>query len=138
MGLYSILSIFFAIGGLIILSIAISRRRSVLRRRSRTTAQAKAVVAKELIHLDKPGTRSTFHYIYEFSVNGSPQRAQAAGRRHWKEGDRVSILYDPDHPEIICVPEAQSWQAIIALYIIGSLWLFSAVMLVIYDLLGIQ
>ncbi len=133
MELYFIMSFPFGIGGVIILMIAIALHRSVIKRRKQAIVRVDATITEVLT-----GNHSTRNYIYEFSVNGIVRQAQSIGKRYRKKGDVVSIFYNPKYPEMIYVPEAQSWLAIIALYFIGIVWIMGAIMLLIFWKLGIK
>lgn len=139
MELYLFLSFPFALGGAVITGIAAAMRRSAVNRRRRATARADArIVEKRIIRIGSPGTRSHSHYVYEFSVDGIPRRAEYAGKSSFKVGDIVSIFYDPDHPGSIYIPKVSSGLATVVLYFIGLVWLGGGVMLFLYWMLGIK
>jgi len=123
----------FGLGGLIILSIVIFIHRSIIKQRKLASVRTDAKITAVMV-----GSNSTRNYIYEFTVNGIVRRAQSIGKRYRKKGDIVSIFYNPKYPEMIYVPEAQSWLAIIALYFIGIVWIMGAIMLLIFWKLGIK
>ena len=69
-------------------------------------------------------SHSKRNYIYEFYVNGIAKQVLFAGKRYRKEGDIISIFYDPKHPEMIYVPELQPCMAMFGLYFIGIIWIY--------------
>ena len=127
MELYFIMSFPFGLGGLIILSIVIFIHRSIIKQRKLASVRTDAKITAVIV-----GSNSTRNYIYEFTVNGIVRRVQYAGKRYRKEGDIISIFYDPSYPENIYIPEVQPWPAIIALYFIGIVWIIGAIMLLIF------
>ena len=133
MELYFIMSFPFGLGGLIILSIVIFIHRSIIKQRKLASVRTDAKITAVIV-----GSNSTRNYIYEFTVNGIVIRVQYAGKRYRKEGDIISIFYDPSYPENIYIPEVQPWPAIIALYFIGIVWIIGAIMLLIFWKFGIK
>ncbi len=133
MELYFIMSFPFGLGGLIILSIVIFIHRSIIKQRKLASVRTDAKITAVIV-----GSNSTRNYIYEFTVNGIVRRVQYAGKRYRKEGDIISIFYDPSYPENIYIPEVQPWPAIIALYFIGIVWIIGAIMLLIFWKFGIK
>ena len=133
MELYFIMSFRFGLGGLIILSIVIFIHRSIIKQRKLASVRTDAKITAVIV-----GSNSTRNYIYEFTVNGIVRRVQYAGKRYRKEGDIISIFYDPSYPENIYIPEVQPWPAIIALYFIGIVWIIGAIMLLIFWKFGIK
>ncbi len=133
MELYFIMSFPFGLGGLIILSIVIFIHRYIIKQRKLASVRTDAKITAVIV-----GSNSTRNYIYEFTVNGIVRRVQYAGKRYRKEGDIISIFYDPSYPENIYIPEVQPWPAIIALYFIGIVWIIGAIMLLIFWKFGIK
>ena len=133
MELYFIMSFPFGLGGLIILSIVIFIHRSIIKQRKLASVRTDAKITAVIV-----GSNSTRNYIYEFTVNGIVRRVQYAGKRYRKEGDIISIFYDPSYPENVYIPEVQPWPAIIALYFIGIVWIIGAIMLLIFWKFGIK
>ncbi len=133
MELYFIMSFPFGLGGLIILSIVIFIHRSIIKQRKLASVRTDAKITAVIV-----GSNSTRNYIYEFTVNGIVRRVQYAGKRYRKEGDIISIFYDPSYPENIYIPEVQPWPAIIALYFIGIVWIIGAIILLIFWKFGIK
>ncbi len=136
--LYLLLSPLFLLGGAVLLGIAEARRRAVLKRRQRATARADARVTEKLVRTGRIGERTVPCFIFEFPVNGSLRRAQAAGTRHMREGDTVTVFYDPDYPESVYIPQAQTRTAAAALYFISGCWLLGGVLLFIFGIFGIK
>ena len=133
MELYFIMSFPFGLGGLIILSIVIFIHRSIIKQRKLASVRTDAKITAVIV-----GSNSTRNYIYEFTVNGIVRRVQYAGKRYRKEGDIISIFYDPSYPENIYIPEVQPWPAIIALYFIDIVWIIGTPMLLIFWKFGIK
>ena len=136
--LYLWIAPLFLLGGAALLGVAELRRRSVLRRRRRATVRADAQVAEKLTAAGRIGERPASCFIFEFLADGIPRRARAAGTRHMRKGDTVTIFYDPDYPESIYIPQAQSWTATAALYFIGGCWLLGGALLLAFGILGIK
>ena len=83
-------------------------------------------------------SHSKRNYIYEFYVNGIAKQVLFAGKRYRKEGDIISIFYDPKYPEMIYVPELQPCMAMFGLYFIGIIWIISSISSFIFWKLGIK
>lgn len=136
--LYFLLSIPFILLGLVMFLMAVWLHRSVSKRRNQATAHADARIAEKLVQRTNIGMKNIPHFVYEFEVYGVRRQAEFAGKRYWQRDDIVSIFYDPEHPETIYIPEAQSWLAIIALYFVGGGWIFVGFMLLVFWSLGIS
>ena len=136
--LYLWIAPLFLLGGGVLLGIAEAKRRSVRRRRRRAVARADARVTEKLVTIGRIGERPASRLILEFSVNGVLRRAQATGTRYMREGDTVTIFYDPDYPESVYIPQAQSRTATAALYFTGGCWLLGGALLLVFGLLGIK
>lgn len=133
MELYLLMSFPFGLGGIIISIIAITIHRSIIKKQKFATIRTNAKITSVIVY-----SNSVQNYIYEFTVNGILRRVQYAGKKYRKEGDIVSIFYDPSYPENIYIPEVQPWLTIIALYFIGVVWIMGAIMLLIFWKLGIK
>ncbi len=134
MELYFMMSLLFGFGGAIITLIAVSIHRSIVTKQSKATKHTQATITEVI----DTGHRSAPRYIYEFSANDSLWRAEASGKSHLREGDAVTIYYDPNCPENIYIPQTRPNVALIVLHIIGIGWLFASMMLFVFWKMGIK
>ena len=133
MEIYFFMSFLFGFGGLGILGIAITMHRSAQKSRKQATVYAEATIIQIIVD-----SHSKRNYIYEFYVNGIAKQVLFAGKRYRKEGDIISIFYDPKYPEMIYVPELQPCMAMFGLYFIGIIWIISSISSFIFWKLGIK
>lgn len=133
MTIYPFIVPFFGGGGAIILGGASMMRQAAAERRKYAVVQTKAKIIERVITIEK-----TPCFVYEFLVDGLPQRAEFTGRMLWRKGDIVSIFYDPKRPNIIYIPGVFHWIKIFALYAVGIIWLLISAVMLIFWWLGVQ
>ena len=131
-----IFGIFLALFALIFLAVGILALLGGRAQKKRCSASASGMVAK--VHMEqKPrgrgkGTVNVYTPEFTFEANGAPQtyRASFASmRREFKEGQSVTIFYDPADPSHCYVAEdaGNSAQGGVMCAVIGALLAIAAV-----------
>ena len=127
-----VLGIIFAMAGLIFLAVGYMALMGGFQQKKRCTAAAAGTVTA--IHVQEQsrgrGKQPVEVYTPEFTFEGQPHRSSFSSlRREFKEGQNVTVRYDPADPSFFYVeddPNASSQGGIMCL-IIGALLAVAAV-----------
>lgn len=96
-------------------------KRSVAKRRERAVAHTIATLVATGSSMGLEPGHSSYHSIYEFSVDGVTQRVKSPGICGVEKGEQVDLYYVPHYPKMFYIPRVEEshkgWEVL--LYAIG-------------------